>query len=253
MPLAVALPAVAASLAYLNARTQFSQDCLLAYAGARATIGATRAQKEQRLNRFYTLEEYALDTKTAHRSLIAIPPTIPADYTEESIKRLRCEEWTYKEVYDQVLKYAQWLKEEHDVGKGDVVALNCKNKPLFIFLWYALWSLGARPAFINTALNGQSLLHCVKTSSARLLLLDSELENVLTPDFVRDLQAVMVGDSPVNVVVVGDLVQRRVQAMSGFRAANAERDLPDGPTMALLIFTSGTTVSPKICLCCRSD
>ena len=237
----MAVPAAAASLAYLNARTGFLQDVHVLQAVVAATLSATKTFKKQRANVFYDLERHALSRSTANKAFIVVPPHIPKDCTPESIKTLRAEEYTYREVYDRVLKYAGWLKQEHGIAKGDIVALDCTNKPLFVFLWMALASLGARPAFINTGLSGQSLLHCIRTSSARVLLLDSQLQDVLSDEVRSDLK----GDSEkkaVDVSVVDDETQSRIESLAGFRADDVDRIL-DPLDMALLIFTSGTTVS----------
>jgi len=241
IPLTLAVPAAAASLAYLNARTGFTQDVHAIQAVVIATISANNTFKKQRANFFYDLERHALSRSTANKPFIVIPPHIPKDCTPESIKTLQSEEYTYSEVYDTVLKYAAWLKQEHGIAKGDIVALDCTNKPLFVFLWMALASLGARPAFINTGLRGQSLLHCIRTSSARVLLLDPQLQDALTDEVLSDLK----GNSDKKAVVtsvVDDETQRRIESLAGFRADDSDRAL-DPLDMALLIFTSGTTVS----------
>ena len=148
-------------------------------------------------------------------------------------------------MYDRVLKYAEWLKQEHGICKGDIVALDCTNKPLFIYLWMALWSLGARPAFINTGLRGQSLIHCIRTSSARVLLLDPQLKDALDDQVVSDLAGGDSGKQTVAISVIDDAMQSRIESLQRFRAPDSDRNV-DPTGMALLIFTSGTTVSSSL-------
>ena len=207
-----------------------------------STLSTTKAFKTQRGNLFYLLEEHALSHSTADQPFIVIPPHIPKDSTLESVKSLRSQEHTYREVYDRTLKYAEWLRQEHVICKGDIVALDCTNKPLFIYLWMALWSLGARPAFINTGLRGQSLIHCIRTSSARVLLLDPQLKDALNDEVLSDLAGGDSGKQAVPTSVIDDELQSRIESLSGYRAPDSDRNTSP-LDMALLIFTSGTTVS----------
>ena len=235
------MPGAAAVLAYLNARTGFSADLDLLTAYITSMMSAVKEFKAGRGNMFYKLEEHALSSKLANKAFIAIPPHIPKDYTQDQLKPLKCQEWTYKDTYDIVLKYAAWLKQEHGIRKDDIVALDCGNNPLFIFLWFAIWSLGARPAFINTSLRGDALLHCIKTSSACLFLVDGGLHDVLSEKVVSALPTGSKDGAPVATSLLDKELQHRVSRMPGFRAEDNER-LNDPLDMAMLIFTSGTTV-----------
>lgn len=62
--------------------------------------------------------------------------------------------------------------------KEEVVAMDFVNSEVFIWVWFGLWSIGAKPAFINYNLTGAPLFHTVRTSTARLVLVDqSSQEN----------------------------------------------------------------------------
>jgi acyl-CoA synthetase (AMP-forming)/AMP-acid ligase II len=58
------------------------------------------------------------------------------------------------------------------VQKEEVVAIDFVNSEVFIWVWFGLWSIGAKPAFINYNLTGAPLFHTVRTSTARLVLVD---------------------------------------------------------------------------------
>jgi acyl-CoA synthetase (AMP-forming)/AMP-acid ligase II len=58
------------------------------------------------------------------------------------------------------------------VEKNDIVAIDFVNSETFIWVWFGLWSIGAKPAFINYNLTGKSLVHTIETSTARLVLVD---------------------------------------------------------------------------------
>lgn len=190
---------------------------------------------------FYLLEANALSSTIANRPFIVTPPTIPKDVqSPEDLRGLACVELTYKQVYDTVLQFAAWLKKEHGVKKGDIVALDFTNKPQFIFIWFALWSLGARPAFINTGLREEALLHCVKASTANLLIIDPDLQEALIPEVQSGLDS-----AGVITVVVDSTAEAGIGANAGYRAPDEDRAGSKISDLAVLIFTSGTTGLPK--------
>ncbi|RSL50005.1 hypothetical protein CEP54_012142 [Fusarium duplospermum] len=115
VPLALAAPAVAGTIAYLNARSSTWYDlCLL-----RCVLsGASRMYYREwvdRLNLFYLVEAIAKNPKTADRLLIIFEG-----------KRL-----SYGEVYDRALRCGQWLKKELGVKKDDIVAVDFQNSDTF--------------------------------------------------------------------------------------------------------------------------
>ena len=49
-----------------------------------------------------------------------------------------------------------------------------QNAPEFLFVWHGLISIGCAPAFINYNIVSDALVHCIKVSGAKILLVDSE-------------------------------------------------------------------------------
>lgn len=70
--------------------------------------------------------------------------------------------WTYKEFLQDVNKVGNWLLQELDIQKQELVALDGLNSPEYLIAWFALDSIGAAPCFINHSLTGQSLEHCIR-------------------------------------------------------------------------------------------
>lgn len=228
--MAVAL-GVAGAAAYLYARNRFGDDALLGYPLLALTLNAKRADKRDRYNLFYTLEDRARSRKNANVPFIAYGG----------------QQWTYKEVYDITLQYAAWLKSQYAIAPGEVVAMDFMNSEQFIFLWMAIWSLGARPAFINYNLAGDPLLHCIRVSTARIVFVgeetkvqfDEELLDKLTPPSSPDSSGAI-------VVVFFDLqVRQAIEKLEGVREPDSSRAGVKGHDMAALIYTSGTTGLPK--------
>jgi acyl-CoA synthetase (AMP-forming)/AMP-acid ligase II len=221
VPLPLVAPAALAGLAYLNAKTSLSYDYQLLYSYFRALIKTSLREKKDRMNLFYVLEEHAQNKSTADKVLLI--------YDNRR--------WTYREVYETVLKYGTWLKKQ-GIKSKDVVALDYMNSDKYIFIWYGLWSIGARPAFINYNLGGKALAHCVRVSTADIVILDPEVAHNVSQDVRDDLPAI-------NFVVFTPEIEAEVMSTEGVREKDEARSEKDAYQMAALIYTSGTTGLPK--------
>lgn len=73
---------------------------------------------------------------------------------------------------------------------GDLVALCMHNSPDFVFAWLGLWAVGAAPAMINHNLAGEALVGCLDISTAKLVLVDDDDQDVLVrmQDVSADLE-----------------------------------------------------------------
>jgi acyl-CoA synthetase (AMP-forming)/AMP-acid ligase II len=231
MPLKFAVPAITAFLAYLNARWSFFYDWKLLTTLASFTVKMRMAERRDRLSLFYILENHALSPKSANRPFIL--------YNGRT--------WTYHEAYQTVLRYGQYFKSTYGVQAKELVAMDFMNSANFIFIWMGLLSIGATPAFINYNLGGKALTHCVKVSTARLLIVDEEVHDRFTdehmaafasPDF-RD------GKGPVQVVFFTPEVEVEIHQQPAIREDDSVRSSPEPRNPAMLIYTSGTTGLPK--------
>lgn len=231
VPLAIAAPAAIAALAYLNARTSFGHDRVLFWAALRSRKKTTERERRDRLNAFYILEG------NAHSCQLA----------DVTFLWYEGQEWTYKQTYDIVLKYGTWLKNEHGVKPKEIVAMDMMNSPTFIFLWLGIWSIGAIPAFLNYNLTGDSLVHCVNTSTARLLIVGDDLRSVVTQDVVDKLSSSGsgTGTHPVKVIFVTAGTETQIRQIEGVRVPDESRSNVKMHDAAALIYTSGTTGLPK--------
>lgn len=236
MPRTVALPAAAALAAYANAKYGITSDFWAIGNFISLNRGVQRLEKQDRINVFYALEKHATGAKTSGRIFLAIPPD-PAQPDSQT-------EWTYAEAYETVLKYARWLQEVHGVQKNEIVAMDITNKPMFIWMWFAIWSLGAKPAFINTNLRSKAFIHCVRLSTTRLLIVDPQIREVLD----EETRAALGPDDrgrAVDTSVIDADVEADIMSRSAYRAPDEARSGALGTSPAMLIYTSGTTGLPK--------
>lgn len=219
-------PAVASLGAYANAKFGIWSDLnfisrLVGYTRLLSSI-----EKQDRTNVFYLFESQAKNPKIANSTFLLLPP----DATKPNEKTA----WTYAEAYEIVLQYAAWLREEHKVEKNEVVAMDFTNKPQFLWVWFALWSLGAKPAFINSNLRDNAFVHCVKVSTARIIFVDSSIREVLNEQTLSELSAGNDGQN-ISAVVLEDDTERAIHKKTPYRAPNEARAGSKMRDSALLI------------------
>ncbi len=222
VPLAITLPAAAAGLAYLNARSAFWYDLFLLRCAVPVAASLALQARRGALNQFRLLEERAKSKASANRPFILF-----GDKT-----------YTYAETYDRALRYGTWCREWLGIKEKEIVAMDFMNSDNFVFMWMGLWSIGAVPAFINYNLRGPALVHCVRTSGARLMIVDAQVADVLSDD-VRALL------DNVRIDVFTAELEAAAVATDPVRYPDAVRHETEVSAMCMLVYTSGTTGLPK--------
>lgn len=221
-----------AGLAYLNARWRFSVDLNLFASILKSSTTFSKRERADRTNSFYFLEDYAHDPRIKDKLFIL--------YQGRS--------WTFIETYDMVLRYAGYLYSHHSIQPGETIALDFMNSAQFVFLIIAVWSLGATPAFINYNITSTAFVHCVRVSTARLLIIDPEVEpTALTEETRATLQVPNFHNdtSPLEITIWTEILQISLEDYPPFRAPNSVRSGAIARSPCVLIFTSGTTGLPK--------
>lgn len=123
------------------------------------------------------------------------------------------------------------------------------NSDKFIWIWYGLWSIGAKPAFLNYNLTGKALAHCVRIAGPSLMLVDhavqhnvmGEAEQAITSDSFYEKG----GRGPVKIVVFDDALHRYINALEPVRQPDDLRSHQARNDTGIIIYTSGTTGLPK--------
>ncbi|RYP09311.1 hypothetical protein DL764_001358 [Monosporascus ibericus] len=226
IPLALSVPAAAAALSYLDAKTGFWYDRKLIRGRLRALLHHRLREWKDRCNSFYRLEQLAQDKSAAGRPFLL--------YNERV--------WTYAEAYEMALKYGNYVKTKFGLKPKDIVALDMQNSDHFVLLAFGLWSIGAKPAFINYNLTGDALTHCLKVAEAALVLVDPEVAKNMDGGVRANLESL-------RIELLTPEMMEEVWVTEPIRMPDSDRTGELGKEMAILIYTSGTTGLPKAAIC----
>lgn len=231
VPLSIAAPAVATTLAYLNAKYSLFYDVKLIGGLIKTVFRSRMAMRRDTLNLFYTLEERAKAPATQNLPFLT--------YNGRA--------WTFLETYQLALRYGTWFKRVHHIKPKDIVALDFMNSATYLIVVFGLWSIGAVPALINYNLTGKPLSHSIQTSTARVLLVDEEVRPNFTPELMATMTApdFREGQGPVEIVFHTADIEAQVMQTEPNREDDKARGGLILRDMALLIYTSGTTGLPK--------
>ena len=158
-----ALSGIAATAAYLDAKFHIRHDLKAgslnaAAAAASAMEFIAKKQAEDKLLVYHCLEWWAKQDIPHHLFL-----------------QFEGSEWTYKQFYLEVQRVGNWLMNDLGIERDEIVALDGRNSNSYVLLWFALEGIGACPAFINSNLTSDSLVHCVKVS--RILTVIEDFKN----------------------------------------------------------------------------
>ncbi|KAL4917677.1 hypothetical protein BDW62DRAFT_218017 [Aspergillus aurantiobrunneus] len=213
--------------AYLNAKFHLTKDLHSLLVASRAFRRRDKAAAKGELNAWLVFD-----------ATVSRYPDMLALWSREGT-------YTYREIRDKAAQYGHFFLSK-GVDRGELVALYLQNRPEFIFTWLGLWSIGCAPAAINYNLTGDVLLHCLKISGARVVLVDDESG---CRRRMEEVQGVVAGELGMEAVLVDE--QFNKELIPSFPATVPENGklVPDTPGEypAILLYTSGTTGKPKGC------
>ncbi|KAI6271566.1 hypothetical protein MCOR34_011623 [Pyricularia oryzae] len=227
MELAIAAAGTAATtagLAYLDAKFHVSKDLKSIFARRRLLKYFEEGVKSKKLSAYYLFEDF-----------VRQKPNAEAIWTREG-------SLTWQQLYDGTNRFAQWFLAQ-GVRPKDFVALFMGNSPEFIMVWLALTSIGAAPAMINHNLASKPLLHCLKISTAKLILVDVPPQ---TEKSISDIQEDL--NTEGFTVLRLDDYRHHIAGLEPARPGEEYRKDIKPDWAAGLFYTSGTTGMPKACV-----
>ncbi|KKA29666.1 hypothetical protein TD95_001368, partial [Thielaviopsis punctulata] len=149
---------------------------------------------------------------------------------------------TFGQLLELSHRYANFFLSK-GVKPGEAVALNMLNTNDHIAAWIGLWAIGSFPACINSSLKGNALVHCIRISHAKLVLVGG------TPEmFQRHVKMMHEFDKEGTVCINLDDVRHEIYNFNPKRPPDHLRKNATPLTPTALFYTSGTTGMPKACL-----
>lgn len=242
--MALELCAVALFALYLDARFRITDDLALVWLMARS-LRPLAGMALRRDYRLWPAIQHMCDTRLQATALVYLRPLshVPRQVIEvQDVEfpgyenRFDVERFLYKQLGRIVRRLAYVLHHRHGVRPGDTVGVCYTNKPMALFIWLALWCVGAVPALLNPTLSNAQWEHAVATAGCVRVYLDPDA-HVLPPSTAT------VAGVPVVQVPEGNLMRLITSHLSKELHTPLPKAPPTDP--ALLIFTLGTTGLPK--------
>nr|POE59112.1 glucokinase [Quercus suber] len=153
------------------------------------------------------------------------------------------ERHTWTQMYDTALRWSRFL-EEQGAKPGELVGTYMQNSPEFMFNILACWAIGSAPALINYNLAGDSLLHCLKVSGSRVLVVDDDADCL---GRIEAQRARIEGELGMKIVVLDQQTRDYLHGLPAIRPPDSYRKGVTGAFPIFLVYTSGTTGFPKAC------
>ncbi|KAL9069646.1 MAG: hypothetical protein Q9157_006086 [Trypethelium eluteriae] len=213
-------------------------SALAAYADAKFHVSQDVGQLQQRRR----AEKWYIENASKNRLSLWYPfcnnvtkfPNDPCIWSREG-------ELTWQEVHDRAARYAQYFIAK-GVKPGELVAFYLQNSADFVVIWLALFCIGCAPAMINFNLKGNSLIHCLRLSRSKTLLVD---EDEACQERVKECRTVIEGELGMNITVLGAEIKAKATAMPVTVPDDSWRESVNGASPSALLYTSGTTGLPK--------
>jgi long-chain acyl-CoA synthetase len=137
---------------------------------------------------------------------------------------------TYGEVADRVARLAGALQ-RFGLAPGDRVVIAAKNSPDYLEVLYAIWHAGFAAVPANSKLHGAELGYIIEQSGSRVCFASKGLDTEIAPHAPNCLE---------RMIVIGSAEYNKLFAADPVPVVSRE-----GPDLAWLFYTSGTTGRPK--------
>ncbi|EMC94363.1 hypothetical protein BAUCODRAFT_545966 [Baudoinia panamericana UAMH 10762] len=226
-----AVAGTAAAAAYLDGRYHLAKD--IGDIRERRRVGklAQKQAKQHRLSLWYLFEEQAQKLKDEQCIWYRSNPSEPITT------------YTWTQTYEQCCRWANFLLEQ-GVKPGELVGTYLVNTPEFMFNLVGSWAIGSAPAMINYNLGGDGLIHSLKVSGSKVLVVD---EDEGCQERVEAVRSKIESELDMKIVIINAATKAAIAARPSTRPADSYRkDLnPNFPIF--LFYTSGTTGLPKAC------
>ncbi len=157
------------------------------------------------------------------------------------------ERYTYGEIEQQVRSLAWYLRDTHDVGSGDRVAIAMRNYPEWIVSYWAVLSLGAAVVGMNAWWTSTEMEYGLTDSAPKVVIADDERITRLIPVLVAVREKAACGVITVRTeqTVADSIRWADIVASTATLPSTLPPATIDPDDDACIFYTSGTTGFPK--------
>lgn len=126
------------------------------------------------------------------------------------------------------------MREELGVQGEELIGFYYTNGVPYVHSLLAAWAIGTAPAQINYNLGGDGLVHCVKTSGTRILLVDEDSD---CQSRIEEVRGKLEGLG-IRIVVMDAAMREKIMAMQPTRIEDQNlRQHVLGSSTLMLIYT----------------
>ncbi|KAF1991572.1 acetyl-CoA synthetase-like protein [Aulographum hederae CBS 113979] len=220
-----AITATTAAAAYLDAKFHIRKDLRVLGSLKHGDKLVAEAEAKNRMSLWYPFEAQA--------------QRIP----NEDCLWSREGTYTWRETYAQGCRYAQFFLSQ-GIKPKSLVAFYLTNTPEFILAMLGSWAVGTAPANINYNLAGNALIHCLRVSGSKIVLVDEDSDCRARIEESRDRIERELG---MKIVVLDAATKAQIGSLPSDRPKDELRSGLKGEFPMCLLYTSGSTGHPKAC------
>ena len=122
--------------------------------------------------------------------------------------------------------------------KDDFGLILMENRPEWIYTYFALWDRKAVPIALDSTSNSKEILYVLEDSGPKFIICSDETEKNVK-------EAVSIYDKGQVVIINVDSYSIDENKMEIIKKDDFELENPEGDSIATMLYTSGTTGSPK--------
>ncbi|XP_039261607.2 long-chain fatty acid transport protein 2-like [Styela clava] len=160
------------------------------------------------------------------------------------------EVWSYQRL-NEYSNQAARVMYNAGIRMNKTVALLMNSRPEFVGLWFGIGKTGGATAFINYNIRGNSLMHCLKVSECKAIVVSNDPELMKAIEDIADF----IKTDEIQLYVLGDLKDEVKFDYEPLNQLLAEQSQTESPlewrkdltvkSDFCYVYTSGTTGLPK--------